>query len=105
MSRVPATTHTCPVCGHNGPCTQSAGATGQFRYHNCHVCGCTWKEAKVQDPGDKDSKPLQRALAKSDPIFNPEILVNAASSRQHCLDPTSGQKLIVAREQRTRRDT
>src|SRR5438094_3817312 len=61
MSRVPATTHTCPVCGHTGPCTQSAGETGQFRYHNCHVCGSTWKEVKVQDPADKDSKPLQTA--------------------------------------------
>jgi len=61
MSRVPATTHTCPVCGHTGPCSKSAGETGQFRYHNCHVCGSTWKEQKVQDPQEKDPKPLQTA--------------------------------------------
>src|SRR3989442_15669992 len=104
MSRVPATTHTCPVCGHTGPCTQSAGETGQFRYHNCHVCGSTWKEQKVQDPADKDSKPLQTAKTKSHPIFNPAILVNVASSRKHCPDPTSVQRIIVERERKTIRD-
>ncbi|TMI35823.1 formate dehydrogenase accessory protein FdhE [Candidatus Bathyarchaeota archaeon] len=52
-----AETHTCPVCGHTGPCTRSAGETGQYRYHNCHVCGSTWKEQRTQgEPGDKDSK-------------------------------------------------
>jgi hypothetical protein len=43
-------------------------------------------------------------VADQHPSSNPEILVNAASSRQYCLDPTSSQRLIVDRELRTRSD-
>ena len=44
------------------------------------------------------------SLAHQNPSSNPEILVNAAPSRQYCLDPTSSQRLIVDRERRTRSD-
>jgi len=43
-------------------------------------------------------------LADQNPSSNPEILVNAASSRQYCLDPTSVQRSIVDSERRTRSD-
>ena len=44
------------------------------------------------------------SLADQNPSSNPEILVNAASSRQYCLDPTSVQRSIVDSERRTRSD-
>jgi hypothetical protein len=44
------------------------------------------------------------SLADQNPSSNPEILVNIASTRQRCLDPTSVQRLIVDREPRTRSD-
>src|SRR6267143_3119922 len=44
------------------------------------------------------------SLAYQNHSSNPEILVNAAPSRQYCLDPTSVQRSIVDRERRTRSD-
>src|SRR6267143_1045215 len=44
------------------------------------------------------------SIADQHPSSNPEILVNAASSRQHCLDPISVQRSIVDSERRTRSD-
>jgi hypothetical protein len=44
------------------------------------------------------------SLADQIPSSNPEILVNAASSRHYCLDPTSVQRSIVDSERRTRSD-
>ncbi|TMI21511.1 hypothetical protein E6H31_05235 [Candidatus Bathyarchaeota archaeon] len=50
------TTHTCPVCGTTGPCSRSSGETDEFRYHNCHVCGSTWKEQKVLSTAKSEMK-------------------------------------------------
>src|SRR5260370_26816743 len=44
------------------------------------------------------------SIADQHPSSNPEIVVNAASSRQYCRDPISVQRLIVDSERRTRRD-
>jgi hypothetical protein len=44
------------------------------------------------------------SIADQHPSSNPEILVNAASSRHYCRDLTSVQRLIVDRELRTRSD-
>src|SRR5260370_24789933 len=44
------------------------------------------------------------SIADQHPSSNPEILVNIASTRRRCLDPTSVQRSIVDRERRTRRD-
>ena len=43
-------------------------------------------------------------LAEPRSSFNPEILVNIASTRRRCLDPTSVQRSIVDSERRTRSD-
>ncbi len=45
------------------------------------------------------------SLADQNPSSNPEIVVNVASSRPYCLDPTSVRRLTVDRERRIRRDT
>ncbi len=38
-------THTCPVCGQVAPCIYTAQVTEDpFKFHNCHMCGSTWKE-------------------------------------------------------------
>jgi transcription elongation factor Elf1 len=57
MATSPVRTHTCPVCGHTGPCIYAAlDATGQFRFHNCHVCGSTWKEHAHNNEHVKESQ-------------------------------------------------
>jgi len=40
--------HICPVCGQIGPCIYAGWDDGyDYRVHNCHVCGSTWKEPKA----------------------------------------------------------
>jgi len=42
--------HTCPVCGSISPCIYSGPVSNApFRYHDCRLCGSTWKEASTSN--------------------------------------------------------
>src|SRR6266849_9592611 len=78
----------------NGPVQISQLSRVRFDVEGAEGSGSTGQGLEASSDG----------LADQNPSSNPEILVNAASSRQYCLDPTSVQRSIVDSERRTRSD-
>jgi hypothetical protein len=94
------------------PCVRPYGSMHTVRRRNRPVQISQLSRLRFYLEGTEGSGSTRQGLeASSDsiadqhPSSNPEILVNAVSSRQCCLDPTSVRRLIVDRERRTRRDT
>ena len=93
------------------PCMRPYGSMHPVRRRNGPVQISQLSRVRFDVEGAKGSRSTGQGLeAPSDsiadqhPSSNPEILVNAASSRQYCLDPTSVQRSIVDSERRTRSD-
>ncbi len=93
------------------PCMRPYGSLHTVRRRNRPVQISQLSRVRFDVEGAEGSRSTGQGLeASSDsiadqhPSSNPEILVNAASSRQYCLDPTSVQRSIVDSERRTRSD-
>jgi hypothetical protein len=93
------------------PCMRPYGSMHTVRRRNRPVQISQLSRVRFDVEGAEGSRSTGQGLeASSDsiadrhPSFNPEILVNVASSRQYCLDPTSVQRSIVDSERRTRSD-
>ena len=93
------------------PCMRPYGSMHTVRRRNRPVQISQLSRVRFDVEGAEGSGSTRQGLeASSDsiadqhPSSNPEILVNAASSRQYCLDPISVQRLIVDSVRRTRSD-
>src|SRR5712664_3584447 len=93
------------------PCMRAYGSLHTVRRRNGPVQISQLSRVRFDVEGAEGSRSTGQgleassdSLADQNPSSNPEILVNIASTRRRCLDPTSVQRLIVDSERRTRRD-